>query len=161
MPYPHFCIACMSKEHVCNDKYSRSALLWENTFSSDDYGFETDGIIGVYSCMHEDCNANYDIIDFYIGIDKNEIIRVIRYCYLFDEEHSSNTEKKMISHCLYCADKLVEISQTSSSKIKTPLYDCDGTETLLQCPNCSIKYNIIDFLSSEDELYISRDIFIS
>lgn len=91
----------------------------------------------------------------------NEVIKVIKYCYLSDEKIYIDNKKQMIFHCLYCSNKLSKISQTSNSKIETPLYsELDGTKTLLKCSNCNTEYEIIDSSSLEDNLYLYRDIFI-
>ena len=40
---------------VCNSK-----LVWCNDFSSDDFGYEFEGIVGVYQCC--DCELMYSFI---------------------------------------------------------------------------------------------------
>ena len=159
MSHPPYCIACISNEHISYGKSSKSPLQWNNDFSTEDYGYEFDGVISVYSCPHENCNAHYDIINFYTN--DNEAVKVIKYCYLSDENIYINNKKEMISHCLYCANELVKISHTSNSKIKTPLYsEFDGTKTVLKCSNCNTEYEVIDSPSLEDDIYLYRDIFI-
>lgn len=156
MSYPPYCI---TNQHTHYNTLSKIPLQWNIDFSTEDYGYEIDGIVSIYTCPHENCNAHYKIITLHPS--DNEIIKFINYSHSYTEDINPNNKNDMISHCIYCANELVILNQTLNAEIKVPIYDkFTGTKTLLKCSNCNTKYEVIDSSSLEDSLYNARNIFI-
>lgn len=162
MTYPPYCINCHSKN--INEK-SKSQLCWNADFSGEDYGFDNvECVIGVYSCMHEDCGAIYEIMDF-IFDDKNDE-RVIKYYRHNDDMTIDGVNEGMITKCLYCSSNLIEVP--NDNKVENSDIGCEFISTHMHCNNCNIKYEVVDSVFSESynmptdclDIYYTRTIFV-
>ncbi len=154
MSYGPYCLNC-AKEDI----KSAYRLQWGGDFSTEDFGFETDGIIGVYHCPH--CSITYEVIDFFLEDEKD--LRVIKYYDDFENEsiEISTTEADMISTCIYCATGLYEVSK---KPIEEDIYNyaCEvseeeGIKTEMKCPSCETIYEVIDAYPAE-ELYMDNQL---
>lgn len=151
MSYPPYCICCGRKAH------------WSSDFDTSDYGYEVEGVVGVYSCSNDECGAVYEIIDFFI--EGKEDQRVIKYSRLEDNE--VKIEEEMISSCLYCSSKLDENGVAPTTDVYGTEFECDGVTTTLTCSKCNVTYDVVDLYPVE-ELYLdsmidvrdSRTVFI-
>lgn len=157
MSHPPYCINCISKDKP-------SQLHWNSDFSTEDYGFNVDGVVGVYSCPNEECGAIYEIVDFFL--DRGEDIRLIKYSREHTDE-SIKTKEEMISTCLYCSNPLTKENIAPTSSKYGPELESDGITTSLHCPNCFTEYDVVDLYPVEDLFYeddldirSSRTIFI-
>lgn len=147
MSYPPYCIRCGKKAH------------WSSDYDASDYGYEMEGVVGVYTCSDENCGAVHEIIDFFI--EGKEDQRVVKYSVFEDEETEINEvkEEEMISSCLYCSSKLDEVSILPTTDVYGTEFECDGVTTTLKCSKCNVTYDVVDLYPVED-LYLDNMIDI-
>lgn len=43
----------------------KSKLIWGADFDAEEYGYDTGGIVGTYSCSNEDCGLFYEFITLF------------------------------------------------------------------------------------------------
>lgn len=134
------CICCGTKTY------------WSSDWDASDYGYDCDGIIGVYICPN--CNNHIEVRDLII----NEVEeRSIKY-YLPDDEDDIKYEFVNIDveHCLYCKNSLEKI------KSKVPNDESDSGEEVITtktCSCCGTSYEIEDIFPLDD-LYSYPDDFL-
>lgn len=153
MSYAPYCVCCGRKAH------------WSSDFETSDYGYEVEGVVGIYTCSNEDCKTVHEIIDFFI--EGKEDQRVIKYSKFEEDEFEIKKEEGMISSCLYCSSILEEKGISPTTDVYGTEFECNGITTTLTCPKCNVTYEVVDLYPVE-ELYLdntldirdSRTIFI-
>lgn len=143
MSYPPYCVLCGQKAN------------WNSDFNSEDYGFDVDGIVGVYTCCS--CQTTNYIIDIFLEESQP---RIIKYEIQQDDENNDciNIEQE-ISNCLLCSSNLNLLSckpiETNDILINdSPIEPC--IETIYECNECKQKYTVID-ITTECDLYHDDD----
>ena len=154
MAYPPYCLCCSSKAHWSSD--------WD---AQSDFGYEHNGVIGLYICSNtETCGAHMEIRDLFIT--ENEEERSIKYYFDYNEDYTKNNIDTSINYCLYCRNPL-EIKEPKPTD-KNGEYS-EGITTECSCPKCNATYDIEDiypieevFPKSEEniDLYDSRTIIL-
>lgn len=171
MSYPPFCMFCNNpadtsentvtldntKPELLDNKKTIYNLCWNSDFNCEDYGYDHEGIVGVYSCSH--CDRTFNIIDIFLENSQPRIIKYNHYC---DDEIKNGPgiqAEPMINSCLYCATKLEPVSSEPSEECDPLIQDSPEepvVKTTLYCPTCNLHYNVVDY-TSETELYPCYD----
>ena len=144
MKYPPYCVLCGSKAN------------WNSDFDCEDYGFDVEGVVGVYTCCN--CQISQYIIDVF---SEDEEMRIIKYEKADIDELSEEDcinlleSDDTINNCFNCSHVLEEVSSKAIdvSDVLThdsPIEPCVSTE--LYCSKCNIYYNVVD-ITSNNELY--------
>ena len=149
--YPPYCVCCDSKCH------------WNSDWDANDYGYEHEGVIGLYSCSN--CSLDFEIRDFLI--DEKEV-RSIKYSLPNIEDEDNDIDFNNINidvnYCLYCKSPL---------KVKTHYNNENEYVTIKRCRNCKADYKVIDesliniddinydnYIDMCHDIYCDRTIFI-
>lgn len=126
-----------------------SNTYWSSDWDPSDYGYDYEGIIGVYICSK--CNTHVEVRDFLINENTEE--RSVKY-YLpdYEEDELKNEEElevydmvsEDIRYCLYCNTKLETLKEDILD-----MYE-DGVLTIKKCPHCEAIYEVEDVYPLSD-----------
>ena len=141
MDYPPYCICCGSR------------CIWSSDWDASDFGYKSEGVIGLYICSNIDCNAHIEVRDLHTSALSEE--RSLKY-YFSEDSFKSNIS---INNCLYCSSDLNKAIENDNYIIFT----CKDNHNF----NCNLKYTQIDsvpiYSNSYDDcnLYESRTILVN
>ena len=149
MSYPPFCMFCGNKAN------------WNSDFSCEDYGFDVDGIVGVYSCCN--CNTTHYIIDVFLGDSQP---RIIKYELITDENNTPSTIDSInVSHCILCSStlNLLSVKQTHTKDILVSNSEEEQCiSKFLKCTNCKTMYTLTDIDHHDEEsTFYTKNIYIN
>lgn len=150
---PPYCMTCNPSKNNKTIEENKTQLYWNSDFSTEDFGYEVDGIVGVYSCSDENCGAVYEIADFFLENDND--IRVIKYF----KDTETQIKEDMISNCIYCANALEVKHILPTDESYGPYFENEGITTTLECTHCKQVYDVVD-LYPIDELYLDNSLEI-
>lgn len=150
---PPYCMTCNPSKNNKTIEENKTQLYWNSDFSTEDFGYEVDGIVGVYSCSDENCGAVYEIADFFLENDND--IRVIKYF----KDTETQIKEERISNCIYCANALEVKHILPTDESYGPYFENEGITTTLECTHCKQVYDVVD-LYPIDELYLDNSLEI-
>lgn len=147
MSFPPYCIHCGAKVH------------WNNDYSCCDYGFDVEGVVGVYYCNN--CDIDQYIIDAEIDSDDYRIVKC-EHSTLKDETYDENIGRDLIANCLYCSKALsiIETNKIHKADVlieNSPVESC--IETVMYCRNCKHEYTVVD-KGDDYSTFEFRNIFV-
>lgn len=133
------CICCGSKTY------------WSSDWDASDYGYDCEGIIGVYICSS--CNTHIEVRDFIINGEEERSVKY--YLPNYEDDIKYDFVNIDIGHCLYCKDTLEKVD-------KEVLIESDYDEEVIKvkkCTSCGSSYEIEDIFPLDD-LYTYSDDFL-
>ena len=139
--YAPYCVCCKGSAH------------WSSDWDASDYGFDCEGIIGLYICSN--CGTHIEVRDLYINKIEERSIKYYVPQYEEDDEYEESSND--VDYCLYCNSTLVE---TESKPYKEHEDDGEGVFTKKECPHCDTIYEIQDIYPLED-IYIYPEDYLT
>ncbi|MBQ3423532.1 MAG: hypothetical protein IJH34_18155, partial [Romboutsia sp.] len=136
-------------------------------FNCEDYGFDVDGIVGVYTCCN--CSTTHYIIDAFLGDSQP---RIIKYEILEENNDAHLDLSKDISNCLLCSSKLNIIStkqikgndililNSNVETCNTIKYKCNSCKTIYICVDIDY-YNESSLATDSESIFYNRNIYIN
>lgn len=133
---PPYCICC-GNHHQAH---------WSSDWDASDYGYECDGVIGLYICSN--CGTHIEVRDLYINETEERSLKYYIPDYLDDDEIEEYEETTgEMDYCIYCSSTL-ETLETKPYKAHED--DGEGVLTIKKCNYCESIYEIEDIYPLED-----------